>query len=157
MTNWEPIIAAVTDALNGDKDSGRQQLTTCWDTTNDDDQAQRCVIAHYLADLQDDLAYEVAWDERALAAHPYVSNADLAPVGIADAAALAPSLHLNLGDGYLRQERFEDAERQLQLGLARVHTLADDGYGQLIRGGLDRLAERLSARTAAANPALGRD
>jgi hypothetical protein len=58
---------------------------------------------------------------------------------------MAPSLHLNLGDGYLRQGRVDDARRQLRAGLAAVDTLGDDGYGDLVRRGLDDLAARLSA------------
>ena len=57
---------------------------------------------------------------------------------------MAPSLHLNLADGYLRQGRVEEAARQLDAGLAAVDALGDDGYGAMVRGGLERLAERLA-------------
>lgn len=145
MTSWETITAAITTALSGDKETGRELLTDCWNSATEPDHAQRCVIAHYLADLQSDLAAEVAWDERALVEHPFVADEDLAPVGIATARSLAPSLHLNLGDGYRRQSRHVEARIQLDLALARVDTLPDDGYGRLIRDGLDRLAVRLEA------------
>ncbi|OFE17398.1 hypothetical protein BA895_16675 [Humibacillus sp. DSM 29435] len=56
-----------------------------------------------MADLETDLAAEVGWDEQALASFAHVSDVDLAPVGVPAAAGLAPSLHLNLGDGYLRR------------------------------------------------------
>ncbi len=80
---------------------------------------QRCVLAHYLADLEDDLAAEVAWDEQALTAFTHVHDTDLAPVGIPAAAGLAPSLHLNLGDGYLRQGHTTQAQDQLAAGLVQ--------------------------------------
>ncbi|WP_377641423.1 hypothetical protein [Oryzobacter terrae] len=145
MTQWREVVEGVTVALGGDRVRGRVLLEEAWDGTDDAHGAQRCVIAHYLADVQDDLADEVAWDERALAAFDGVSDADLAPVGIERAAAMAPSLHLNLGDGYLRQGRVEDAEAQLALARQTLGALGADGYGDLVRRGVNGLGERVAA------------
>ncbi len=145
MTQWREVIEGVTVALGGDRVRGRVLLEEAWDGTDGTHRAQRCVIAHYLADVQDDLADEVAWDERALAAFDGVSDADLTPVGIERAAAMAPSLHLNLGDGYLRQGRVEEAEAQVVLAQASLDTLGPDGYGDLVRRGVHGLAERVAA------------
>jgi len=147
MLQWNEIIEAVTAALGGDRERGRALLQEGWARTGEAQNAQRCVIAHYLADVQDDLADEVAWDEAALHAFAGVSDADLAPVGIERAAAMAPSLHLNLGDGYLRQGRVADAGAQLTLARASLDTLGADGYGDLVRRGVDGLSERLAAAT----------
>ncbi|WP_246136598.1 hypothetical protein [Leekyejoonella antrihumi] len=119
---------------------------TCWDRTSEGDHAQRCVLAHYLADLESDLAAEVGWDQHALASVAHVSDADLAPVGIPAAAGLAPSLHLNvnLGNGYLRQGRTTQARDQLNAGLAALSALPTDGYGAMICRGLTGLQERLT-------------
>ena len=148
MTGWSDITAAIQLALGGDKDGGRDALLACWAKTTDDDHAQRCVLAHYLADLQSPLDDEVAWDELALSEHAQVVDDDLAPVGITSAAALAPSLHLNLGDGYLRQGRVVDARAQVVAGLRAAETLPADGYGAHIRSGLERLQERVDAHEA---------
>ena len=147
MTQWREVIEGVTVALGGDRVRGRLLLEEAWDGTGEDHRAQRCVLAHYLADVQDDLADEVAWDERALAAFAGVSDADLAPVGIERAAAMAPSLHLNLGDGYLRQGRVAQAQEQVSLAQASLDTLdtLPDGYGDLVRRGVHGLAERVAA------------
>ena len=148
MTDWERITSAVGLALAGHAHQGRDALSDCWAATAAADHAQRCVIAHYLADLQSSLDDEVTWDEAALSEYAHVSNEDLAPVGITSAAALAPSLHLNLGDGYLRQGRVDAARAQLDAGMQARHSLPTDGYGALIRSGLDRLEERVhDART----------
>lgn len=144
MTQWDDIVAAVGVALGGDRKQARHHLGACWAGTAETDHAQRCVLAHYLADLEDDLAAEVAWDEQALTAFTQVHDADLAPVGIPTAAGLAPSLHLNLGDGYLRQGRTAPARDQLAAGLAALRALPDDGYGAMIRRGLTGLQERLA-------------
>ncbi len=143
MTGWPQILAAVGTALGGDADAGGRLLQACWVETSEHDHAQRCVLAHYLADLQTSLDAEVSWDERALAAFAHVADDALAPVGIASAAGLAPSLHLNLGDGYLRQGRWPEARQQLDLGLGALPALDEDGYAAMIRAGLGRLRERL--------------
>jgi hypothetical protein len=95
---WDEITGAVGLALGGDRDAGAVALRECWARTSDDDHAQRCVLAHYLADLEPDLDDEIAWDERALAAYAHVGEGDLAGIGIPHAGGMAPSLHLNLGE-----------------------------------------------------------
>lgn len=148
MADWEDILAAVGLALGGDREAGREALMSAWGGTRHSDHAQRCVIAHYAADLQESLEEEVLWDEVALAEHAHVADADLTPVGIASAAGMAPSLHLNLGDGYLRQGRLREAEAELGKGVETQHVLPADGYGGLIRSGLDRLRSRLQEATS---------
>ncbi|ANS79388.1 hypothetical protein SGUI_1992 [Serinicoccus hydrothermalis] len=147
MIAWDDITAAIGLALSGEGERGAQRLRGLWEQTRDPDHAQRCVLAHYLADLEAELDDEVAWDERALAEYPHVRDEDLAPVGIASAAGLAPSLHLNLGDGYLRQGQTREAQAQLDAGLASADALPDDGYGAMIRQGLLRLADRVAEVT----------
>ena len=63
---------------------------------------------------------EVRWDELALAAYPHIGDSELRPLGIPTARGLAPSLHLNLGDGYLRQGQVGDARAQLSGILGRL-------------------------------------
>lgn len=145
MTQWSEITEAVGAAWNGDSVRGSMLLTGCWDGTADQDHGQRCVIAHYLADLQDDLDDEVAWDERALVEYSQVEDADLTQIGIPSARGMAPSLHFNLGDGYLRQGRVKDARAQLDIALTQVDALNDDGYGAMIRKGLTGLQDRVEA------------
>ncbi len=141
---WPAVLAAIAAALADRSGKGAAGLRACWERTAPGDHAQRCVLAHYLADAQDTLADEVSWDERALAEFAHVRDADLAPAGIPSAQGLAPSLHLNLGDGYRRQGRPEPARRQLDAGLAAAAALPHDGYGGLVRTGLERLHARLA-------------
>lgn len=147
MAEWERVLSAVQVSLGGDPVEGRRLMEAAWTSTSETDHAQRCVLAHYLADVQDSLDEEIRWDETALAEFPHVGDDELAPIGIASAAGLAPSLHLNLGDGYLRRGDTAAARRELDAGVASLDALGDDGYAQLIRSGLDRLAERLDQPT----------
>lgn len=142
--DWATILTAIGRSQTGHRDEGREALDACWAETEPGDHAYRCVLAHYLADVQDSVDEEVTWDRAALDEYPRLDRDALVPVGIPDAAGLAPSLHLNLGDGYRRQGRFADAAEQLRQGQEAVGVLPDDGYGGMIREGLDRLAERLN-------------
>jgi hypothetical protein len=145
MSTWEDILAAVGQASRGPSPEARQALADCWDAACDGDDAQRCVIAHYLADQQDCLTDEVAWDERALDAYRRVRDDDLAPIGIGSAGAFAPSLHLNLGDGNVRLGNLDAARAHLEAARQAEHLLPREGYGAMIRGGIHRLAERIDA------------
>ena len=143
MRDWDAVVAAVTTSLTGDKALGREQLLACWDDTDVTDHAHRCVLAHYLADLETELDREVAWDRTALAEHADVDDGDLAAIGIPSARGMLASLHLNLGDGLLRGGDVSGAADHLEAGLAACDALGDDGYAAMIRSGLRRLGQRL--------------
>ena len=145
MTDWNDALAAVAVAVGGDRVRGRELLMGCWNDTVESDHSQRCVLAHYLADLQEDLDAEVMWDELALAAYQQTDALAFSPIGVASAEGFAPSLHLNLGDAYLRQGRVEDARSQLTAGLAGADALAGDGYAAMVRNGLAGLQQRVTA------------
>ena len=148
MTDWNDITTALAPVLGEDPGEGAPRLRALWEASRPEEHAQRCVLAHYLADLQPHLANEVRWDEIALEEFSQVHENDLSLVGIASAAGLAPSLHLNLGEGYRRQGDIARAREQLVLGRAAVGTLGDDGYATMIRKGLDGLGGRLDASNA---------
>ncbi|MGB3686757.1 MAG: hypothetical protein WBG76_15525 [Ornithinimicrobium sp.] len=52
-------------------------------------------------------------------------------------------MHLHLGDGCLRQGYVDQAGRHHDNGQAAAHHLGDDGYGAIIRQGLERLDTRI--------------
>lgn len=97
-----------------------------------------------MADVQDDVHEELAWDLRALAAADLLTNERAARGGVAGSVAgFYPSLHLNLGECYRKLGEVDRAREHLDRGRASVDALGNDGYGQMIKGGLDQLADRL--------------
>jgi hypothetical protein len=102
------------------------------------------VLAHHLADLHDDVADELAWDLRALAAADGLGfdGAGLG-TGALDVHGFAASLQLNVADAYRRLGDLGSARTHGARALAACDDLADDGYGRMIRAGVARLAERL--------------
>ena len=95
---WQEISAALAGgaASDGTGDAlGR--LTDLWNRCPPEEAALRCVLAHYAADLEPDLAGE--------------------------------------------------ARRHLAKAREHVSQLADDGYGRMIRAGIDGLAQRCDVDT----------
>jgi hypothetical protein len=58
-------------------------------------------------------------------------------------AGFYPSLHLNIGECYRKLGDLDRAHEHLDHGRASVPALGSDGYGQTIKNGLDRLADRV--------------
>ncbi|SBW26526.1 hypothetical protein FDG2_4955 [Candidatus Protofrankia californiensis] len=59
-----------------------------------------------------------------------------------------PSLHLNLAEAYRKLGDLDRARDHIERGYTAMGALGDDGYAQMIRDGLDRIADQLSFRPA---------
>jgi hypothetical protein len=151
MTEPDPVLARMGEGIarnqQGDRDGARRLLAALWDEIGPDgDPLHRCGVAHALADTQADPEDELLWDQRALDAAEAITDERAAEAGVAfPVAAFYPSLHLNLGDVHHRLGHLDEARHHLDQGRAAVGALGDDGYARMIRGGLDRLADRLAA------------
>ena len=149
MTAPDPTMARVAEAVElgqtGRAAEARELFTQIWSELGPDgDPLHRVTVAHHMADLQEDPHEELAWDLRALDAVDGVTDQRAADAGATGpVAAFYPSLHLNLGEDYRRIGDAEAGRRHLELGRAAAGALPDDGYGQMIRGGLEGLAQRL--------------
>ena len=103
-----------------------------------------CTLAHSMADVQDDVREELVWDQRALAAADQLTEARVAEAGVAlPVAGLYPSLHLNLSECYRKLGDLDRAREHLRQAQDTIGALGDDQYGQLIRDGLEQIAEQL--------------
>lgn len=145
MAGWTSIIDAVGVVLGGERHRGQELLLECWRTTTPSQHAERCVLAHYLADTEVDVQKEVVWDELALDEHRQVEDDALGSIGVPSARGFEPSLRLNLADGYFRLGKSNAAREQLAAGQASAEVLGKDGYGSMIRAGLDNLAQRMES------------
>lgn len=140
------IAAAVEHGARGERDRARSILTDLWErigTTGD--ALHRCALAHAMADLQDEPDVELRWDLLALQAADGVTDDRLRLAGMpGPVAGLYPSLHLNLAEDYRKLGNTAAARRHLELGRAAASSLGDDGYGQMVRRGLDALGGQLA-------------
>lgn len=150
----DPVMAEIGEVVAvgqaGDHAMARERFAELWDTLGPaGDPLHRCALAHYAADVQDDPREELRWDLRALEAADEVTDerAQAYHASLA-VAGFYPSLHLNLADVYRRLGEQAKAQRHLVRATDTVGTLADDGYGQLIRAGITRCAARLAEENA---------
>jgi tetratricopeptide (TPR) repeat protein len=131
----------------GERDAARALFGEVWDEIGGEsgDPLHVCVLAHSMADVQDDVGEELLWDLRALTAAGLLTDDRVARAGVPiSVAGLYPSLHLNLADCYRRLGDLDQARAHLERARGQIEALGDDDYGRLIRDGLDRL-ERLLA------------
>jgi hypothetical protein len=135
MTEDE-LTAAVQQGRAGDRAGARAALTALWDRA--EDPLKRCSIAHFLADLQDAVADELAWDQRALAAAGDLDDPS-------QLRSFLPTLHLNLADAHRRSGHTTEARHHLGLAAEHLDQLPDDDYGRMIRGGMTKVRQALDA------------
>jgi hypothetical protein len=129
----------------GERDAARDIFSQVWDEIGPSgDALHRCALAHWMADVQDDVHEELVWDLRALEAADSVTDERAQQAGVTGSVrGFYPSLHLNLGETYRKLGDHYRARDHLERGRAAAGALGDDGYGQMVKGGLDRLADRL--------------
>ncbi|MFI6768030.1 hypothetical protein [Streptomyces sp. NPDC050355] len=150
MTEPDPMMAEIGRGIelshSGEREAAHRLFAGLWDAIGaTGDAFHRCVLAHSMADVQDDPREELVWDLRALEAAHLISDERARQGGVAGSVAVFyPSLHLNLGDVYRRLGDLDRARDHLACGRAAIGELGDDDYGKLIREGLDRLAHQLS-------------
>jgi hypothetical protein len=126
---------------SGNLSGARSLFSDLWKKVGSEgDPFHRCAIAHWMADLQDELCEELRWDLLSLQAAEQLTNSRVREGGMTGPVqALYPSLHLNLADDYLRLEEFEAAQWHVAAGRNALSFLPDDGYAAMIRGGLERV------------------
>lgn len=136
-------MEAVQLSLEGDRDAARQQLAELWGLLSDD-AFHRCIIAHYMADLQEDARVELEWDRLALesASSGSPESFDGKIPGV-EYGAFLPSLHLNLAASHERVGDRESAKQQAVLASQSLATLGATPLGELTRAAVQRLCERL--------------
>ncbi|GAA1755968.1 hypothetical protein [Nonomuraea bangladeshensis] len=139
----------------GQREAARDLFAEIWEDIGGEegDPLHICVLAHAMADVQDDVHEELVWDLRALAAVGQVTDERLAGAGVAlSVAGLYPSLHLNLTECYRKLGDLDRAREHLRQARAEIGRLGDDDYGRLIRGGLERLEQQLGEADDRAAP-----
>ncbi len=144
------IMAAVERSQSGDRRGARADFAVIWDDLGrEGDPFHRCTVAHYAADVQDDVREELAWDARALEAANEVTDSRVkehhASLTI---EAFYPSLHLNLAEDHRKLGEVDMARHHIAAARACLSALPDQGYGAMIRAGVDRVGALLDAESA---------
>jgi hypothetical protein len=132
-----PVIALCIAGMQieGESDRARVLFEQAWAARVDDFDAS--VAAHFLARHQPTPADTLHWNAVAL------RHADA--LGDDRARELLPSLCLNLGDSYLAAGRVDEARTLATRASATLAALPPGGYAELVRGGIERLHQRVAA------------
>lgn len=151
MAPPDPILARIPEGIElrqqGRNAEARAVFEQLWADIGGEagDPLHRCTIAHSLADAQDDVHDELRWDLAALDAARAVTDEQVAAAWMGgSAAALFPSLHLNIADCHRKIGDLNQARAHLDHARQAVDALPDGEYGAMIRNGLRDLEQRLS-------------
>lgn len=136
------VLTALGRLQAGDADA-RPVLMALWVSAPQASPVRRCTLAHFLADMETEVAAELAWDRIALEAATGSGSGDGDAV-TAQLETFLPSLHLNVGDALRRMGNAGLARFHAQAGLRRAHALPADGYGAAVRAALERLLVSVS-------------
>lgn len=144
------IVAAIGQLHSGDRDGARAAFAEIWSQMGDDaDPFHVCTLSHYMADAQDDVASELEWDLRALEAADRVTDGRAkAHHESLSIRSFYPSLHLNVGDAYLRLGQVGKASEHVRAAEAALGDLADSPLAEMTRTGIARLARRVEEAAA---------
>lgn len=139
------ILEAVALQQRGDNAEARSVLIALWHETEENHALERCILAHYLADLETSLEGSLQWNRLALSAAETLRALDVEEVfpGVA-LRAFFPSLHLNLAEDYRLLGDRISAGRHLAEARAALTGLEDEGLVGMIRGGVERMERTLS-------------
>ena len=138
------LLDAIHLALTGESEVARQRFSQLWTTLSIDDLFHRCVLAHYMADLQTDPNVELHWDQLALEAALVASPASFdGHIPDVTRDAFLPSLHLNLASSYERTRDLDSARRHAQLAMRAVASLPATPLGETTRAAILRISARL--------------
>jgi hypothetical protein len=142
------LLDAIQLALTGQSELARERLGELWASLPLEDSFHRCVLAHYMADLQTDPNAELHWDQlaldAALAASPESFDEHLPDV---TREAFLPSLHLNLASSYERTDALDLARRHAELALAAAAALPTTPQAETTRAAIARISARLGVRS----------
>ena len=97
---------------------------------------EKFTAAHYVARHQKSVADKLKWDETALQSALKINDNSV--------NESFPSLYLNIAKCYEDLNDFDNAKTNYQLALSFTNVLPDNGYGNMIKGGITKGIERVT-------------
>lgn len=110
----------------GKMEEAHDLFKQAWDKAETD--FERFTAAHYVARHQSSVEDKLKWDERALQYALKMEDEKM--------KAVLPSLYLNIAKCYEDLKDLKKALLNFQLAQSFCYLLPDDGYGNMIKGGI---------------------
>lgn len=117
----------------GDKQKASELFNEAWAKAITD--YEKAIAAHYVARHQPGVREKLHWDLLALK-HAALSGEEV--------KGFFPSLYLNIAKGYEDLGRKKDALQHYGFASDSIGHLGDDGYGEMIRAGIEAGIKRVS-------------
>ncbi len=141
MDPENPIVKLCADGMQaefeGRLERARALFAQAWQEHRDDFEA--CIAAHYLARHQDDPQDALYWNQLSLQHAEAVTDGSV--------AGFYPSLYLNMGYSHEILNNLDEAARYYTLAAARLDSLPEDDYGEVVRDAVARGQARIAAGT----------
>ena len=123
------------------RDAAQLFLQAWAESTND---FEKFTSAHYVARHQRALQDKLKWDETALHFALQIKEDSI--------KAHLPSLYLNIAKCYEDLNEFDTATKQYRLAISFLEFLPDDGYGKMIKSGIEHGFKRVSSNSGKCQP-----
>ena len=104
-----------------------------WNEASND--FEKFTSAHYVARHQENIKDKLKWDETALNLALKINDENV--------KGALPSLYLNIGKCYEELNDIQNAKINYELALSFCNLLPEDGYGNLIKGGIENGLDRI--------------
>jgi tetratricopeptide (TPR) repeat protein len=121
------------EAIN--KEEAAALFQQAWNEAAND--FERLKSAHYVARHQDYVADKLKWDQTALNLVSKINDETV--------KESYPSLYLNIAKCFEDLKDFDNARNNYQLALSYTDLLPENGYGNMIKGGIMKGIERVKA------------
>jgi tetratricopeptide (TPR) repeat protein len=117
----------------GKKQEALKLFQQAWDEASND--FEKFTAAHYVARHQENIQDKLKWDETALQLALKINDDTV--------RGAYPSLYLNIAKCYEDLNDFTSAIKNYKLALSFIDLLPDNGYGNMIKGGIINGIERV--------------
>jgi rifampin ADP-ribosylating transferase len=115
------------------EEASRLFLQAWNEATND---FEKFTASHYVARHQKNVSEKLKWDETALQLALKINNDTV--------KGAFPSLYLNIAKCYEDLNDLDNAKKNYDLALLFANVLPDNGYGNMIKGGIKNGIERVT-------------
>ena len=120
----------------GEKEKASLIFQQAWNESSD--ATEKFIAAHYLARHQETIAAKLHWDQTALKLALQVADESV--------QSNYPSLYLNIAKCFEDMAEFDMAKDHYLQAHVFASFLPEDGYGKMIKSGIDKGLERVSKR-----------
>jgi hypothetical protein len=145
----EKLQSIIQISQSGNKEKARKLFNRIIPLLGNDP-LHNCIFAHYMADVQNELEKELYWDLKSLEYLDKLTDERLKQFNpTLNQKGFYASVYLNIAEDYRKSNMIESSKKYINLAEKSIHELDDNGYGNMIKQGIERIKEKIRNRTTA--------